>query len=249
MIRLEEILDRVAKHHPGDNLDLIRRAYIFSAKEHKGQVRASGEPYLTHPLEVANLLAEMKMDAITVSVGLLHDVVEDTLVSLDKIEELFGAEVAHIVDGVTKISQITFTSKEEKQAENFRKMLLAMTDDIRVIMVKFADRLHNMRTLQYLSADRREAIARETMDIYAPLANRLGMGKIRGELEDLAFSYLDPKAYQELKQQVERKRREHEAFLTEVTRTIEDKMREHGIPCYTDSRINRLYSIYTKLKK
>src|SRR5216110_1903100 len=249
MIRLEEILDRVAKHHPGDNLDLIRRAYIFSAKEHKGQVRASGEPYLTHPLEVANLLAEMKMDAVTVSVGLLHDVVEDTLTTLEKIEELFGPEVAHIVDGVTKISQIQFTSKEEKQAENFRKMRLAMTDDIRVIMVKFADRLHNMRTLAYLSADRREAIARETMDIYAPLANRLGMGKIRGELEDLAFSYLDPKAYQELKEAVDRKRRLHEAFLAEITKIVEAKMKEHDIPCVTESRLKRLYSIHLKLKK
>lgn len=249
MIRLEDILAKVEKHHPGDNLDLIRRAYIFSAKEHKGQVRASGEPYLTHPLEVANILAEMKMDATTVSVGLLHDVVEDTLVSLDDVEKMFGADVAHIVDGVTKISQIQFTSKEEKQAENFRKMLLAMTDDIRVIMVKFADRLHNMRTLQYLSADRREAIARETMDIYGPLANRLGMGKIRGELEDLAFSYLDPRSYDELKAQVERKRRQHEAFLAEVTATVEQKMREHGIPCYTESRIKRLYSIFVKLKK
>src|SRR4051812_11971423 len=249
MIRLEEILAKVEKSHPGDNLDLIRRAYIFSAKEHKGQVRASGEPYLTHPLEVANLLAEMKMDAVTVGVGLLHDVVEDTLTTLEKIEELFGPDVAHIVDGVTKISQIPFTSKEEKQAENFRKMLLAMTDDIRVIMVKFADRLHNMRTLAYLTADRREAIARETMDIYAPLANRLGMGKIRGELEDLAFSYLDPKAYAELKDQVERKRGEHEAFLAEITKSVEEKMREHAIPCYTDSRIKRLYSIHTKLKK
>jgi GTP pyrophosphokinase len=249
MIRLEQILDKVDKHHPGDNLDLIRRAYIFSAKEHKGQVRASGEPYLTHPLEVANLLAEMKMDAVTVSVGLLHDVVEDTLTTLEKIEELFGADVAHIVDGVTKISQIPFTSKEEKQAENFRKMLLAMTDDIRVIMVKFADRLHNMRTLAYLTSDRREAIARETMDIYAPLANRLGMGKIRGELEDLAFSYLDPRAYQELKDIVERNRRKHEAFLAEVTKIVEEKMREHEIPCLTESRIKRLYSIYLKLKK
>ena len=249
MIRFEEILDRVAKHHPGDNLDLIRRAYIFSAKEHKGQLRASGEPYLTHPLEVANLLAEMKMDAVTVSVGLLHDVVEDTLTTLDKIEELFGPDVAHIVDGVTKISQIPFTSKEEKQAENFRKMLLAMTDDIRVIMVKFADRLHNMRTLAYLTADRREAIARETMDIYAPLANRLGMGKIRGELEDLSFSYLDPKAYQELKDIVEKNRRKHEAFLAEVTKIVEDKMKEHDIPSFTESRIKRLYSIFLKLKK
>src|SRR5437867_4984650 len=249
MIRLEEILDKVEKHHPGDKLDLIRRAYIFSAKEHKGQVRASGEPYLTHPLEVANLLAEMKMDAVTVGVGLLHDVVEDTLTTLDKIEELFGPEVAHIVDGVTKISQIQFTSKEEKQAENFRKMLLAMTDDIRVIMVKFADRLHNMRTLAYLAADRREAIARETLEIYAPLANRLGMGKVRGELEDLAFSYLDPKAYQELKQIIERKRKTHEAFLAQITKIVEDKMKEHDVPCVTESRIKRLYSVHQKLKK
>ncbi|MBI4471254.1 MAG: bifunctional (p)ppGpp synthetase/guanosine-3',5'-bis(diphosphate) 3'-pyrophosphohydrolase [Acidobacteria bacterium] len=249
MIRLEEILEKVEKYHPGDSLELIRRAYIFSAKEHKGQVRASGEPYLTHPLEVAHILAEMKMDAVTVSVGLLHDVVEDTLTSLENIEELFGPEVAHIVDGVTKISQIQFTSKEEKQAENFRKMLLAMTDDIRVIMVKFADRLHNMRTLAYLSADRREAIARETMDIYAPLANRLGMGKIRGEFEDLSFSYLDPKAYQELKDVVERKRKAHEAFLAEIKHVVEEKMREHDIPCVTESRIKRLYSIFQKLKK
>jgi guanosine-3',5'-bis(diphosphate) 3'-pyrophosphohydrolase len=249
MIRLEDILAKVEKHHPGDNLDLIRRAYIFSAKEHKGQVRASGEAYLTHPLEVSNILAEMKMDAVTVSVGLLHDVVEDTLVSLEDVERIFGPEVAHIVDGVTKISQIHFTSKEEKQAENFRKMLLAMTDDIRVIMVKFADRLHNMRTLEHLSSERREAIARETMDIYAPIANRLGMGKIRGELEDLSFAYLDPKAYRELKEVVERKRTQHELFLREVTAAIEAKMREHEIPCETESRVKRLYSIHTKLKK
>jgi GTP pyrophosphokinase len=249
MIRLEDILAKVGKHHPQDNLDLIRRAYIFSAKEHKGQVRASGEAYLTHPLEVANILAEMKMDAVTVSVGLLHDVVEDTLVSLEDVESIFGPEVAHIVDGVTKISQIQFTSKEAKQAENFRKMLLAMTDDIRVIMVKFADRIHNMRTLEYLSSDRREAIARETMEIYGPLANRLGMGKVRGELEDLAFSYLDPKAYQELKEVVERKRKVHETFLSEVSKLVEQHMKEHGIPCRIESRVKRLYSIHVKLKK
>src|SRR5262252_5768499 len=249
MIRLEDILAKVEKHHPGDDFDLIRRAYIFSAKEHKGQLRASGEPYLTHPLEVSNVLAEMKMDAVTVSVGLLHDVVEDTLVSLEEVERTFGPDVAHIVDGVTKISQIQFTSKEEKQAENFRKMLLAMTDDIRVIMVKLADRLHNMRTLQHLSSERREAIARETLEIYAPLANRLGMGKIRGELEDLSFSYLDSKSYQELKDVVERKRKSHEVFLTEVTRIVEAKMKEHGIPCQIESRVKRLYSIFLKLRK
>ena len=249
MIRLEDILAKVERHHPGDNFDLIRRAYIFSAKEHKGQVRASGEPYLTHPLEVANILAEMKMDAVTVSVGLLHDVVEDTLVSLEDVEKIFGPDVVHIVDGVTKISQIHFTSKEEKQAENFRKMLLAMTDDIRVIMVKFADRLHNMRTLQHLSSERRLAIARETLDIYAPLANRLGMGRIRGELEDLSFSYLEPKSYQELKDIVERKRKAHEVFLAEVTRMVDSKMKEHAIPCQIESRVKRLYSIFLKLRK
>jgi GTP pyrophosphokinase len=249
MTRLEDILAKVERHHPGDNFDLIRRAYIFSAKEHKGQVRASGEPYLTHPLEVANILAEMKLDAVTVSVGLLHDVVEDTLVSLEDVDKTFGPEVAHIVDGVTKISQIQFTSKEEKQAENFRKMMLAMTDDIRVIMVKFADRLHNMRTLEHLPAERRLAIARETLEIYAPLANRLGMGRIRGELEDLAFSYMEPKSYQELKGIVERKRKAHEAFLAEVTRSVEAKMKEHGIPGHIESRVKRLYSIFMKLRK
>src|SRR5207237_1051798 len=171
-----------------------------------------------------------------------HDVVEDTLTSLEKIEELFGPEVAHIVDGVTKISQVQFTSKEEKQAENFRKMLLAMTDDIRVIMVKFADRLHNMRTLGYLTADRREAIATDTLETYAPLANGRGMGKIRGELEDLAFSYLDPKAYQDLKEFVEKDRKKHEAFLAEVTRIVQEKMQEQGIASVTESRIKRLYS-------
>jgi GTP pyrophosphokinase len=249
MIRLEDILAKVEKHHPGDNLDLIRRAYIFSAKEHKGQVRASGEPYLTHPLEVANILAEMKLDAVAVSVGLLHDVVEDTLVPIEEVENQFGPQTAHIVDGVTKISQIQFTSKEEKQSENFRKMLLAMTDDIRVIMVKFADRLHNMRTLQHLPSEKREAIARETMDIYAPLAHRLGMGRMRSELEDLAFSYLEPKSYQELKDVVEKKRKAHEVFLREVTQMVEQKMQENGIPCRTESRVKRLYSIFTKLRK
>src|SRR5439155_19581618 len=164
-------------------------------------------------------------------------------------EELFGTEVAHIVDGVTKISQIQFTSKEAKQTENLRQMLLAMTDEIRVIMVKLADRLNNRRTLEYLKADRREAIARETMEIYAPLANRLGMGKMRGELEDLAFSYIDAKAYQELKELVDRKRRTHEAFLAEITKIVEEKMKESEIPCFTESRIKRLYSIYQKLKK
>ena len=249
MVRLEDILRKVEKHHPGDDPELIRRAYIFTAKEHRGQIRASREPYLTHPLEVANILGEMKMDAVTVSVGLLHDVVENTLSPLDRIEELFGSEVAHLVDSVTKISQIEFASREKRQAENFRKMMLAMTDDIRVILVKLADRLHNMRTLEYLPSDRRERIARETLDIYAPLAHRLGMGRIRGELEDLAFSYLDPESYREIKEALESKRKVNESFLSEVKQVVERKMEEHGIPCTTEARIKRTYSIHQKLRK
>ena len=249
MIRMEQIIDKIQKHHPEDDLEIVRRAYLFSAKEHKGQVRASGEPYLTHPLEVANILAEMKMDAVTVSVGLLHDVVEDTLTSLEHLEQMFGEEVAHVVDALTKISQIYFTSTEEKQAENFRKMLLAMSDDIRVIIVKLADRLHNMRTLRYLHADRREAIARETLEIYAPLAHRLGMGKIRGELEDRAFSFLDPKSYSEIKKSLEAKRKVDGKFLEDVRQTIEEKLTEHEIPCRTEARIKRIYSIDQKLRR
>ena len=249
MIRLEQILEKVHQNHPGDDTEVVRRAYIFSAKEHKGQVRASGEPYMTHPLEVANMLADMRMDAVTVSVGLLHDVVEDTLTTLEHLEDVFGPEIAHIVDSLTKISQIYFTSTEQKQAENFRKMLLAMSDDIRVIIVKLADRLHNMRTLRHLKASRREAIARETLEIYAPLAHRLGMGRIRGELEDLAFSFLDPKSYKDLKETLEKKKKVDEAFLDEVRAIVDEKMREPQIPGTTEGRIKRIYSIDQKLRR
>ncbi len=249
MIRLEQILETIQKCHPEDDLEVVRRAYIFSAKEHKGQVRASGEPYMTHPLEVANVLAEMKMDAVTVSVGLLHDVVEDTLTSIDRLEEIFGPEIAHIVDALTKISQIYFTSTEHKQAENFRKMLLAMSDDVRVIIVKLADRLHNMRTLKHLKLARREVIARETLEIYAPLAHRLGMGKVRGELEDLAFSFLDTEAYESLRAAVDETRKVNDEFLSEVRAVVETKMAEHRIACWTEARIKRLYSIHHKLRR
>ena len=249
MIRLEQILETIQKCHPEDDLEVVRRAYIFSAKEHKGQVRASGEPYMTHPLEVANVLAEMKMDAVTVSVGLLHDVVEDTLTSIDRLEEIFGPEIAHIVDALTKISQIYFTSTEHKQAENFRKMLLAMSDDVRVIIGKLADRLHNMRTLKHLKLARREAIARETLEIYAPLAHRLGMGKVRGELEDLAFSFLDTEAYESLRAAVDETRKVNDEFISEVRAVVEKKMAEHRIACWTEARIKRLYSIHHKLRR
>ncbi|PYV45356.1 MAG: GTP pyrophosphokinase [Acidobacteria bacterium] len=249
MVGLEDIVAKVEKYHPNDDLEVIRRAYAFSAKEHRGQVRQSGEPYLNHPLAVAKILAEMKLDAACVSVGFLHDVVEDTLTPIEKIKEYFGNDIAQIVNGLTKISRFQFDSKEEQQAENFRKMFLAMVDDIRVVLVKLADRLHNMRTLQYLPAEKRLRIAQETMEIYAPIAHRLGMGKIRGELEDLAFSYLEPEAYQEIEKGIESKRKVKEEFLEEVKEIISQKLQEHEIPCTVESRIKRIYSVYQKIKR
>src|SRR5499427_10195828 len=195
MIRFEEILDKVQSYNPQTDQDLLRRAYVFSAREHRGQVRRSGDPYLVHPLNVAAILAEMKADDISIVVGLLHDVLEDTLTTRESIAQQFGAEVAELVDGLTKIGKFSYVSREEEQAETFRKMILAMVSDLRIVMVKLADRLHNMRTLQWLAAEKRHEIARETLDIYAPIANRLGMGLLKGELEDLAFLYLEPGEY------------------------------------------------------
>ncbi len=249
MIRFEDIYETVRQHHPGADLELLRKAYIFSAVEHKGQTRASGEPYLVHPLEVAAILAEMRMDPACVAVGLLHDVLEDTLTDPDRIKEHFGEDVLHIVEGVTKISKIPFSSSEERQAENFRKLLLAMVDDVRVILVKLADRLHNMRTLQYLPSDRRQRIARETMDIYAPLAGRLGMSKIKNELEDLSFQYLEPESYQDLTVQVDERRREAFAFIEKIKGTVAEKLTAAGLQATLEGRIKRLYSIHQKLRR
>src|SRR3982751_2930703 len=249
MIRIEDIVEKVAKNHAQADLDLLRRAYLFSAKEHKGQKRASGESYLVHPLEVANILADMKLDEISVATGLLHDVVEDTLVDLDTIREYFGEEITHLVDGLTKIAQISNVSREEQQAENVRKMVLAMVDDVRVVLVKLADRLHNMRTFHYLPPEKRKRIAQETMDIFAPIAHRLGMGKIRGELEDLAFQHLHPDDYRSLTAQLEKRRPENEKFLTEITAHIEEKMNEAGVPVRVEGRVKRLYSIWKKLRR
>jgi guanosine-3',5'-bis(diphosphate) 3'-pyrophosphohydrolase len=250
MIRIEDIVGKVSRNHPQADLDLLRRAYFFSAREHKGQTRASGEPYLVHPLEVANILADMRLDEISVSTGLLHDVVEDTLVDLDTIRQYFGDEVTLLVDGLTKISQISNVSHEEQQAENVRKMLLAMVNDVRVVLVKLADRLHNMRTLQFLKPEKRKRIAQETMDIYAPIAHRLGMGKLRSELEDLAFQHLHPEDYRELTAQLEKRRPVNEAFLKEVTASIEEKMHEAEVPYVRiEGRIKRLYSIWKKLRR
>jgi guanosine-3',5'-bis(diphosphate) 3'-pyrophosphohydrolase len=250
MIRIDEIVEKVQKNHPQADSDLLRRAYLFSAKEHKGQKRASGESYLVHPLEVANILADMRLDEVSVATGLLHDVVEDTLVELDTIRKYFGEEIAHLVDGLTKIAQISNISREEQQAENVRKMLLAMVDDVRVVLVKLADRLHNMRTLHFLPPERRKLIAEETMDIFAPIAHRLGMGKLRGELEDLAFKHLHQNEYRELATQLEERRSENESFLSWVTARIEEKMREADVPFVrVEGRVKRLYSLWKKLKR
>ena len=225
MIRFEDLLEKVRAYSPDADVELLRRAYVFSAFEHRGQVRHSGEPYLIHPLAVADFLADMKLDAVAIAAGLLHDVVEDTLTTIERIQELFGPEVAHVVEGVTKISAIPFSSSEERQAENFRKMLLAMVDDIRVILVKLADRLHNMRTLSHLPEERRVKIAQETRDIYAPIANRLGMSKVKNELEELSFRYLEPQAYEALRAKVDAKRRATEGLIEQLKTTITAKLR------------------------
>jgi len=250
MIRFEDLVEKVGSYTSPADVELLRRAYVFSAFEHKGQVRHSGEPYLVHPLEVANILADMKLDVVAVAAGLLHDVVEDTLTSIERIEEHFGPEVAHVVEGVTKIGAIQFSSSEERQAENFRKMLLAMVDDIRVILVKLGDRLHNMRTLRFLPEERRERISRETREIYAPIANRLGMSKVKNELEELSFKYLEPEAYEALRHKVELKGRAADALVDDLKQTITGKLQEAQIPIVQiDSRIKRLYSIHQKLKR
>jgi GTP diphosphokinase / guanosine-3',5'-bis(diphosphate) 3'-diphosphatase len=249
MIRFEDLLEKVRAYSPDTDVELLRRAYVFSAFEHRGQVRHSGEPYLIHPLAVADFLADMKLDAVAIAAGLLHDVVEDTLTTIERIRELFGPEVAHVVEGVTKISAIPFSSSEERQAENFRKMLLAMVDDIRVILVKLADRLHNMRTLNHLPEDRRIKIAQETRDIYAPIANRLGMSKVKNELEELSFRYLEPQAFESLRAKVDAKRRATEGLIGELKKTITAKLAEAQVPVVEiDGRIKRLWSISQKLK-
>jgi GTP diphosphokinase / guanosine-3',5'-bis(diphosphate) 3'-diphosphatase len=250
MIRFEDVVEKVRAYSPEADLELLRRAYVFSAFEHKGQVRHSGEPYMVHPLEVADFLANLRLDVVAIAAGLLHDVVEDTLTTIEIIAERFGPEVAHVVEGVTKIGAISFQSNEERQAENFRKMLLAMVDDIRVILVKLADRLHNMRTLHHLPEERRVKIAQETLDIYAPIANRLGMSKVKNELEELSFKYLEPSYYETLRARVEARRKSTEAILAELKGTLAAKLDEAQVPVVRiEGRTKRLFSIAQKLKK
>ena len=249
MLSLEELCAKVEAYAPRADLDPLRDAYRFSEKAHQNQVRKSGEPYFSHPAEVAAILADMQLDVECVSVGLLHDVVEDTLTTVERIRKLFGEDIASLVDGVTKLSQIQFSSKKEKQVENFRKLLLAMVDDIRVILVKLADRLHNMRTLRPMSGEKQKSIARETIEIYAPIAHRLGIARIRGELEDLAFSYLDPASFKRLEDQVRKKLAHSDGFIRGVIKRIESTFQGQGIEAMVQSRIKRPYSISAKMKR
>ena len=250
MIRFETILDKVSRSRPDADLDLLRRAYLFSAKEHRGQVRKSGEPYLVHPLEVANILADMQLDVSCVTTGLLHDIVEDTNVSIDTIEQYFGGEIAHLVDGLTKIAKIDSLSRADQQAANIRKMLLAMVDDIRVVLVKLADRLHNMRTLEFLPRDKQVRIAQETLDVYAPIAHRLGMSRVRGELEDLAFKYIEPDEYLRLQGVLAERKTRLDADLDRLQHEMSDIMRQSGVHVNRiEGRIKRPYSIHQKLKR
>src|SRR5579872_6122995 len=247
LTKFRDLMRRMQESRPNDDLAIVKKAYDYSLKHHEGQTRASGEPYLVHPLEVALVLAEMKMDPVAVAAGLLHDSVEDTSVTIQDIRQEFGEQVAHIVEGVTKISKIDFATREEQQAENLRKMMLAMVDDIRVVLIKLADRLHNMRTLEHLTVERQQKIAKETLEIYGPIAHRLGMGKIRGELEDLGFRYIDPITYQQVHDAVEARRKKGEQFLARVELTLKEKLKEAGITARVESRIKRLYSIHKKL--
>jgi guanosine-3',5'-bis(diphosphate) 3'-pyrophosphohydrolase len=248
MLRFNDILERLISYNPHADIDLLKKAYVFSAKVHLGQVRLSGEPYLIHPLEVAGILTQLKLDAASVATGLLHDAVEDTLTTLEETRENFGEEIAQLVDGVTKISQIALRSSEEGQAENFRKMILAMVKDIRVILIKLADRLHNMRTLNYHSSEKQVEIAQETLDIYAPLANRLGIDWIKSELEDLAFQYLHPDIYKEIQRKIAKKEKERTHYIDEVKRTLMKKFYENHIEGEVTGRIKQIYSIYLKMK-
>ena len=245
-----ELEAEIRAYRPKDDLSALEKAFRFARQWHEGQMRDSGEPYMAHPVRVARILAEMRMDLVSMQTGLLHDVVEDTSVTVEQVRKEFGEEVARCVDGVTKLTKLDFFSAEDRQAESVRKMLLAMVEDIRVIMVKLADRIHNMRTLNYLvDPERRQRIARETIEIYAPIAHRLGMGKVRGELEDLAFQYLEPDAYKEIAGALETSRQSNEEFLAEVRRTVEAELRREAIPARIDGRLKRPYSVFQKMRR
>ncbi len=248
-ITIERVLSTVHQYAPTADLGLIRRAYELSSQAHKGQFRVSGEDYIIHPLHVAYILAQLHMDDATISAALLHDVVEDTLYTNEQTKEIFGEEIAMLIDGVTKLGKLQYKSKEQAQLESYRKMFLAMAKDIRVIMIKLADRLHNMRTLKYMRVDKQKRIAQETIEIYAPLANRLGISSIKWELEDLCLRYLEPEFYYELVESVKQKRRERQSFIDTSVAQIREKLEEAGIKAEITGRAKHFYSIYRKMKR
>ncbi|WP_291319865.1 bifunctional (p)ppGpp synthetase/guanosine-3',5'-bis(diphosphate) 3'-pyrophosphohydrolase [Desulfonatronospira sp.] len=247
MVRINEILDKVSSYLSGPDQALIQKAYVFSASAHAGQIRLSGEPYLSHPLEVSDMLADLHLDADTIAAGLLHDTVEDTKASLEEVRDQFGDEVARIVKGVTKIGKMSFDSKEEAQAENIRKMILAMADDIRVILVKLADRLHNMKTLEHQSSLKQKAVAQETMDIYAPLANRLGLYRLKIQLEDLSLKYMKPDVYFQIQEGVNQQKVVGEQYIHKVCKNIEEMLQQNSIQGRVSGRMKHVYSIYHKM--
>ncbi|MFQ5417567.1 MAG: RelA/SpoT family protein [Myxococcota bacterium] len=248
MLRFNDIADRILEYDPGCDLSLLQRAYVYSAKVHDGQERLSGEPYLVHPLEVAGLLVEMRMDDVCVAAGLLHDAVEDTLSTVEEIRRLFGDEVAFLVEGLTKIAKIEFTSVRERQAENFRKMLLAMSKDIRILLIKLADRLHNMRTLRFTDEDSRRRIAQETLEIYSPLAHRLGIHWMNRELDDLAFRAINPELVADLEERLRSKREDREHYIDEVIGILSDHLQSAGLPSQVQGRLKDLGSIHAKME-
>ncbi len=249
MIRISDIIDKVSEHNPDADIDIIDRAYIYSARVHDGQVRLSGEPYLSHPLEVAGILADMKLDPVSIAAGLLHDVIEDTHSTEEEIKEIFGQGILHIVSGVTKISILSFDSSQARQAESIRKMILAMADDIRVILIKLADRLHNMRTLQFQKESKRKRIAQETLDIYAPLASRLGIYWIKNELEDISFKHLYPEEYSNIERLISKDKKESDKYIEKVKNFIKKKMDEDDLKCKILGRYKNIFSIYQKMVK
>lgn len=249
MITIKKVIYKVLAYNSKANIDLIRKAYVFSREAHCSQRRMEGSPYIYHPLAVADLLADLKLDTATIAAGLLHDTVEDTGTSTEDIKDMFGEEIAFLVDALTKLSKVEFKTKEDAQAENFRKMLLAMSKDVRVIMIKFADRLHNMRTLGHLSEDKQRRIAKETLEIYAPLSNRLGIGWMRNEFEDLSFKAMMPDLFKDLQKKVAKRREEHDKYIDHLRHIVLEKLRVAGIPCKIKGRVKHYFGIYTKMMK
>src|ERR1700754_3838506 len=244
MMRQYELVERVQKYKPDANEALLNKAYVYAMQKHGQQKRASGDPYISHPLEVAAILTDMHLDESTIAVALLHDTIEDTTATRAEIDQLFGEDIGHLVEGLTKIKKLDLVSKEAKQAENLRKLLLAIVEDVRVLLVKLADRLHNMRTLNFMKAEKRARIAQETLDIYAPLAGRMGMQDMREELEDLSFHELQPEHYQTIVRRLEGLKRKNGALIAEIERDLSDRLRQRGIEAAVKGREKRPYSIY-----